>query len=378
MVDKTPAHGPILTIGIPTWNRSGKLKQLLGNLVAHCPIDAAAKIEVIVSDNASVDDTEEIVASIAAAATFPIRYRRNDRNLGAVLNVLETLKAARGRYWAFYGDDDEITCENLPEILRLLSADAAPLVAVFRGDPCLPPYCFEQREDLTAAEAAHRLFYYIGNAGRFAVRTKAAQDAFDLLPNRGWSCWPQTEIVFVSLVLTQETLPVHVEPLVSARIHHRHNTAYTAYHLAETPMLALYRAAARIRPLVGDEIADAGAASAMSWEKVRGRLPDIFYYKTLSDLRQDVRAFRRVTTRTLAAARPGFLRSLAVLWLLAHSPRWLDRLGLWVYLAARFHRGARIQYGNLAAAYPRERRLLAAQSPDVLRAHSPRDLDGGC
>jgi len=370
------SHAPLLTIGIPTWNRARNLDNLLRNLVAACPPDAQSHIEVLVSDNASTDDTGAVVTHFCESANFPIRYRRNEQNIGAVRNGIETLKAAHGRYWTFFGDDDEVVCENLPEILRLLSAEDAPTVAVFRSDPCRPPWCFEHDEDLSSAEAAERLFYYAGNAGRFAVRTGRALEALSLLPESGWTCWPQTELMFVAMALSREPEPLHVSPLVSASSkHHGSNIVYTSYHMAETPMLALYRASARIRPYVGNEVADAAATTAVGWRSVSPRLEPIFFYKVFSDLPEDIRALRRATTRTLRMGRFGFLRPLLVLWLLAHTPRWLDRLALGAFLVVKYRRGARIQWGNYAAAYPRERRLEAAESSGRIRAHTPRDLE---
>jgi len=376
MVTETAEDMLLLTIGIPTWNRAGNLTHLLGQLAERCPAAALDRIEVVVSDNASADDTQEVVLSLARTAPFAIRYRRNDINIGAVRNAIETLKAARGRYWTFFGDDDEVVCENLSEILRMLSAEDAPTVAVFRSDPCRPPWCFEHDEDLSSAEAAERLFYYAGNAGRFAVRTDRALEALSLLPGTGWTCWPQTELMFVAMALSREPEPLHVSPLVSASSkHHGSNIVYTSYHMAETPMLALYRASARIRPLVGNEVADAAATTAVGWRSVSPRLEPIFFYKVFSDLPEDIRALRCATTRTLRVGRFGFLRPLLVLWLLAHTPRWLDRLALGAYLVVKYRRGARIQWGNYAAAYPRERRLEAAESSGRTRAHTPRDLE---
>jgi glycosyltransferase involved in cell wall biosynthesis len=59
--------------------------------------------ELVISDNASTDDTAEVVLSFGDPR---IRYFRNDRNIGAPANWQNAVANALGRYCAIIGDDD--------------------------------------------------------------------------------------------------------------------------------------------------------------------------------------------------------------------------------------------------------------------------------
>ena len=62
-------------------------------------------IHVAVSDNASSDNTEEVVQ--AYKDRFPnFDYHRNEKNLGADANYLRAASMARGEYCIIMGSDD--------------------------------------------------------------------------------------------------------------------------------------------------------------------------------------------------------------------------------------------------------------------------------
>jgi glycosyltransferase involved in cell wall biosynthesis len=63
------------------------------------------EIEVFVSDNASTDNTEEVVREYCAR--YPgLRYTRNATNVGFDGNVVACIDNAAGEYVAFFSDDD--------------------------------------------------------------------------------------------------------------------------------------------------------------------------------------------------------------------------------------------------------------------------------
>ena len=58
------AHNKILTVGIPTWNRCELLKDLLDQLTVQISEwKLEDNIEVLISNNGSEDDTENLVKS---------------------------------------------------------------------------------------------------------------------------------------------------------------------------------------------------------------------------------------------------------------------------------------------------------------------------
>ncbi len=94
-----------MTIAIPTYNRANDLDRCLGSIFHQ--IGECTLIEVLVSDNASSDQTQEVLQSYAQVypnANF--RYWRNEENIGAERNILKLMDEARGDYVMLHGDDD--------------------------------------------------------------------------------------------------------------------------------------------------------------------------------------------------------------------------------------------------------------------------------
>ncbi len=67
-------------------------------------------IQLVVSDDASTDDTEAIVAKWVARYPDIVEYHRNAVNLGVQGNYLEAFKHCRGKYLAMCDADDYWTC----------------------------------------------------------------------------------------------------------------------------------------------------------------------------------------------------------------------------------------------------------------------------
>jgi glycosyltransferase involved in cell wall biosynthesis len=115
------SHTPRVSIGLPTYSRAGLLPRALDALLAQEYRD----FELIVSDNASPDDTERVVRE-RAAFDPRVRYVRQPTNLGMLANFAFVLDQARGEYFMWAADDDEWDPRYL-----------ATLVAHLDGDPRL-------------------------------------------------------------------------------------------------------------------------------------------------------------------------------------------------------------------------------------------------
>ena len=84
----------LLSICIPTYNRSVQLKKTLDSIVEE-PIFLSKKIEVIVSDNVSTDDTADMMQDYCNKFEN-IKYSRNLSNNG-FMNIISVLGLARGK-----------------------------------------------------------------------------------------------------------------------------------------------------------------------------------------------------------------------------------------------------------------------------------------
>lgn len=125
---------PLLSISIPTYNRSHCLARLLTILQEQAANDP--RVEVIVSDNASADNTREVAEDFLRRG-MSLRYVQNEVNVGGDENIRRCYAMARGRYAWVFGDDDVIAPGGLQAILSLLETSECDLVF-------LAPYHFPE------------------------------------------------------------------------------------------------------------------------------------------------------------------------------------------------------------------------------------------
>jgi abequosyltransferase len=116
----------LLTIAIPTYNRASHLDFLLRVLAAES-CESLARVRVLVSDNASTDDTL-MVAERHRAAIPSLEIRRNADNLGADRNILACFDAARTPHVWIIGDDDVPLPGAIAQLLSMLESDSPDLV----------------------------------------------------------------------------------------------------------------------------------------------------------------------------------------------------------------------------------------------------------
>lgn len=95
-----------LSICIPTYNRSS----LLAFAVNTIGPQLADGVEIVISDNASSDDTQAVVGELTRR--WPaIKYLRQEQNVGLDRNLLYLVEQAKGEYCWFVSDDDGF-CEG--------------------------------------------------------------------------------------------------------------------------------------------------------------------------------------------------------------------------------------------------------------------------
>lgn len=112
---------PLLTIAIPTYNRQQYLDRCLAQIVKQSD-RYGGKVELIVSDNCSPDDTEAVVNSYIADG-HKIQYIRNDKNIGPDANFRQCFEVAAGKYFLLFSDDDLLLDGSLDKVMRLLESD---------------------------------------------------------------------------------------------------------------------------------------------------------------------------------------------------------------------------------------------------------------
>jgi abequosyltransferase len=124
-----PSESPLLTIAIPTYNRSRYLSRLLDSLLSQLKAETFDKprVELLISDNASSDDTSAILETYRLQG---LRFRslRNQTNLGGDANIAQCFAEASGQYVWIIGDDDIVLPGALAFLLDFLAQDEYDLV----------------------------------------------------------------------------------------------------------------------------------------------------------------------------------------------------------------------------------------------------------
>src|SRR5262245_39989679 len=93
---------PRVSIGLPVFNGEKYLARALNSLLSQDFED----FELIVSDNASTDLTEDICREFSAKDQR-VRYYRNETNIGATKNYNRVFDLARGEFFKWASHDDE-------------------------------------------------------------------------------------------------------------------------------------------------------------------------------------------------------------------------------------------------------------------------------
>ena len=106
---------PKVTIGVPVYNGEKYLAVALDALLTQ----TFENFELIISDNASTDRTEEI-ARTYAARDCRVRYHRSDKNRGCAWNHNRVFALARGRYFRWAAHDDFCAPTLLGRTVELL------------------------------------------------------------------------------------------------------------------------------------------------------------------------------------------------------------------------------------------------------------------
>ena len=104
----------LLSICIPTYNRPENLKNCLDSIAKQVCTD----FEVCISDNASKVDIAKTIQPYKKK--FKIRFKRNKKNLGFAMNLLNVSLMARGKFIWFLGDDDLLTKNSLNFLTKLI------------------------------------------------------------------------------------------------------------------------------------------------------------------------------------------------------------------------------------------------------------------
>ncbi|MEH1822701.1 MAG: glycosyltransferase family 2 protein [Nostoc sp.] len=113
---------PLVSVVIPTYNRPEYLKQAIASAIKQ----TYQNIEIIISDNCSLENPQELVESFGDSR---IRFWRHQQNVGMLANQLHGFKMARGKYVASLHDDDIWNEDFLAKLVLPLEANPDLIIA---------------------------------------------------------------------------------------------------------------------------------------------------------------------------------------------------------------------------------------------------------
>ncbi len=114
---------PLLTIAVPTFNRSVFLDLCLKRIsdeLDSLSVEQRKLVKVYVSNNASTDSTTEAISRHQLMEAGEFEAVHNAENIGAELNVAQCYTSATTPYIWVFGDDDVILSGGLRKVLDVL------------------------------------------------------------------------------------------------------------------------------------------------------------------------------------------------------------------------------------------------------------------
>ncbi|GAA3722761.1 glycosyltransferase family 2 protein [Sphingomonas cynarae] len=129
-----------ISICIPTYNRQTEIVDLLDSIVKQTGYKC--ELEIIISDNASTDNTADVVASYRDKIPLLV-YERSAENLGADRNFLKVIELASGDYCWLMGSDDRLEPGGVAAVEQSFAAH--PGLAGLSVNRAAYPYAMTER-----------------------------------------------------------------------------------------------------------------------------------------------------------------------------------------------------------------------------------------
>lgn len=195
-IGTTSLSDPCLTIGIPTFNRGSQLPVFFDRLLKVVE-PYGDHVIIRVADNSSTDETQSVCRTVATACkTVTLNYRRNDRNIGAIANILSLIEESTTDYFLFLGDDDFLDPSGFAEVIRILHSQRPSALIQSSWSHT------HGRRGLVSFEDALTYLYEFGNSWAgilHAPTAKKIQGVPRVQHELQSISWPQTALGFMSM-----------------------------------------------------------------------------------------------------------------------------------------------------------------------------------
>lgn len=124
MSNQNDRADPLVSVCIPTYNRVKELQRAVQALRT----GQYQNLEIIISDNASRDETQS-VCGVLSASDSRIKYFRHSENQGPTKNFEFARVKVTGKYFLWHGDDDYLDPDFIRTCVNELELDSSLVLA---------------------------------------------------------------------------------------------------------------------------------------------------------------------------------------------------------------------------------------------------------
>jgi len=189
----TMVKNPTVSVIIPTYNRANLVDKAIKSVLSQTYQD----FEIIVIDDGSTDNTEEIIRGFKDKRVKYIKKYKKNRGISATRNI--GIKVARGKYIASLDSDDEWLPDKLDKQIKILQ-DGPPELGVVYSNSCYIDESGKNMNKLPKPKKLEGYIYedllggnYVGTPSTVLIRKECFQQVglFDDLLNTqaDWDMW---------------------------------------------------------------------------------------------------------------------------------------------------------------------------------------------
>ncbi|MDP2246875.1 MAG: glycosyltransferase family 2 protein, partial [Nitrosomonadales bacterium] len=191
---------PPITIGMPVYNGSDYIREAIDSLMQQTFGD----FELIISDNASTDDTQSICEQYACNDSR-ITYIRQSKNLGALANFKFVLDSAKSEYFMWAAADDKWDKTWIEDVYKEIKskpsmAGFGQLEHIDSNSTKLNHVANGRNLSFEGPVIWRKTFFYLAYEGLGKANLFYALYPRDLLKNINWDVkWQDYQILFSEL-----------------------------------------------------------------------------------------------------------------------------------------------------------------------------------
>lgn len=117
----------LVSICLPVRNGASRIEEVVWSVLAQ----DHERIELVISDNASTDETEEVCRELARSDAR-IVYHRHAQNVGLLNNFVSAMRMSKGEFFRWVGDDDWLAPDCVSRCLEAFAADERRILVTTR------------------------------------------------------------------------------------------------------------------------------------------------------------------------------------------------------------------------------------------------------